>query len=240
MKKTVLILSFLLSINGLIFADYDPGDLLNSIKRSQMITDIFLERWNVLYNSVPIAELEKKPLQEQFYYINRGGYGKYADLYFHAENVYGFPVKTRFNKTYEMDLFRVALSSIVKFEDLIKIGDFNWGFAFAASGFRYGLYKDVNLNNDSSMSGSSNSFTSTDYLYTQVYDDLLVLTNILKPIGYLHTGLLINQQVNPGIDGIPGTGDLEESEDKSYRLFLKTTPRIFSQPNWTFSPPFSS
>lgn len=202
---------------------YDAGDIINSVKRSQSVVSVFLDRWSIMQNSYSFEELSQKSIEERFYYINRGGYSHYIDLFLHGENVPSFPIKTQFGggKAYETTFFRVATSAIFRLQDLIETDYFKWGFAIGLAGFRYGMYTDIKMHHPSTLPDGTTtnlvSFESREYLYSQIYDDLIVLTNIFKPFGYLHLGLLINRQLDPGIDGLIGNYD-----DK-----LKTVNRLF-------------
>ncbi|HCL55917.1 MAG TPA: hypothetical protein DHW82_02785 [Spirochaetia bacterium] len=227
---------------------WDPGDLINAVKRSQVITELFMERWTVMQNSVsmetlaPMSEEVKKGLNidskdknkkekkakdlnipefslaEKFYYINRGGFSKNLDIAFHGEDILGYNVNTPFGR-YDLTLFRVFGSAIVKFEDLIDFGITQWGFAIGAAGYRYGMYKKTELNDSLDTAHEYGKFNVKDYLYTQVFDDLIVFTNIFKGFGYVHTGILMNEQVDPGSDGMVNTADDKQISSKA-RLFF--------------------
>ncbi|PKL12369.1 MAG: hypothetical protein CVV50_04530, partial [Spirochaetae bacterium HGW-Spirochaetae-6] len=102
---TTVLFAFALMIPALgVFAG-DPGDMINAVKRSQSITDLFLTRWSVVDNSKTKKELADLPLQDRFYYISRGSTVEYVDLYFNAEIVNNIPLNTRFGD-YELDMFR--------------------------------------------------------------------------------------------------------------------------------------
>lgn len=220
--KRLLFWVFLFSIFPLWgFSAYDPGDLINAVKRSQVITELFMERWAVTENSLSLEELEALPLQERFYYLNRGGYSKHLDVTFHGETVFGYPVSTPFGQ-YDLDLFRIFGSTIVRFDDLLDAGLFQWGAALSAAGYRYGMKKTVTLHNSGAISDPpTDNFEVSDYLYAQIFDDLIVITNIFKPFGYIHAGLLLNRQVDPGLDGIIDTSDDIEMDSKA-RIFLNS------------------
>lgn len=234
MKKYILILCFLPLIA---FSAGSSGDLLNSIKRSQMISNVFLERWDVVYNSRSISELDHLGLKERFYHVYRGGYAKNIDIFFRYENIQNIPTSTAFGD-YELDLFRITFSSIIQFDDLIDFGaGITWGFAIGAVGYRYGMYAQAEMsNNDASFiptgTDASQSFKTHEYIYSQTYDDLIVLTNILRPFGYLHVGLLLNQQQDPGLDGMLGSAD--DTKTKSYsKIFINSN--LFGSLNFNLS-----
>ena len=183
----------------------------------------FLERWQVMENSFSLSELEEKPLEERFYHVSRGGYARYVDLFFKYELFSGFPVRMRyFNKTYPLDLRRTALSGTVRFDDLIDFGIFRWGFALSSTGYRYGMTADIKLPVNSDLATGTADFKSTDYIYSQVYDDLIVFTQTFKPLGTLHVGLLMSKDVDPGIDGVMGTKDYGEVSKNARRIFINS------------------
>ncbi|PKL12643.1 MAG: hypothetical protein CVV50_04235, partial [Spirochaetae bacterium HGW-Spirochaetae-6] len=107
---------------------------------------------------------------------------------------------------------------------LIDFGITKWGLAVGAAGYRYGMYKNIALSDSGSVNdgvSAGANFEVKDYLYTQVFDDLIVLTNIFEGFGYLHVGMLFNQQIEPGTDGIVGTAD-DVDLSSSARLFFDT------------------
>ncbi len=223
MKKLFYIAFFAFAMvsSSFTFAAYDPGDLINAVKRSQIITELFMERWGVTENSLSLEELEKLPLQERFYYINRGGFSQKIDVNFHGETIFGYPVVTPFGQ-YDLSLFRIFGSAIVRFDNLADFGIFNWGLALSAAGYRYGMKKTITLNNSGGLSDPPvGSFSVSDYLYAQIFDDLVVVSNIFKPFGYLHFGMLFNKQVDPGPDGILDTQDDIRISSKA-RIFINS------------------
>ena len=221
MKKLFYIsfFAFAMVSSSFTFAAYDPGDLINAVKRSQIITELFMERWGVTENSLSLEELEKLPLQERFYYINRGGFSQKIDVNFHGETIFGYPVVTPFGQ-YDLSLFRIFGSAIVRFDNLADFGIFNWGLALSAAGYRYGMKNHYLI-----IVGLSDppvgSFSVSDYLYAQIFDDLVVVSNIFKPFGYLHFGMLFNKQVDPGPDGILDTQDDIRISSKA-RIFINS------------------
>lgn len=219
LTKIILLTALLLTSLNALYAG-DPGDLINAVKRSQSITDLFLSRWSVVDNSKSKKELSDMPLQDRFYYISRGSTVEYVDLYFNAEIINNIPLSTRFGD-YELDMFRAFASTILRFEDMADLGFTKWGFAFSFSGFRYGLKKEINIGGGgSSLPGAGESFTTNEYVYNQMFDDLFVFTNILEDIGYLHTGILLNQQIDPGLDGLIDTPD--DTDTRITRFFLNS------------------
>jgi hypothetical protein len=219
-KLTVLLLTLIPLLQVSALQTYDPGDLVNAIKRGQVLTELYLNRWNIMENSLSIEELKQMNYQEKYYHVSRGGYSKTLDVYFHGEDILKYPINTPFGK-YNLDLFRIFGSTIVRFDELADLGLLKWGFAFSAAGYRYGMVKNTKLNDSSSISGTPalGQQQVTDYLYSQIFDDLLVLTNIFKPFGYIHVGILLNQQIDPGPDGMLNTADDREEKSGS-RVFL--------------------
>jgi len=157
------------------------------------------------------------------YNLVRGYYSNNFDLFFSGESVFGLLVPTPFGNQ-EATLFRVFGSIIVKFDEIYDFGLFKWGFGIGIAGYRYGMYKSIDLNSNSFVNNGGvdeESFSVRDYIYSQIFDDLIVITNIIKPLGYFHFGIVMNKEIFPGIDGIVGTKDDTEITSKS-RLFLDT------------------
>ncbi|OHD07332.1 MAG: hypothetical protein A2Y41_12555 [Spirochaetes bacterium GWB1_36_13] len=199
---------------------YEAGDLINVVKRNQAITDFFLERWKIMKNSLSFSNFEEKTLDEKYYHLARGSLAEYFDFYFRGEIIPNYPVMTPYGRS-DLNLYKFFASTTLKFEDLIQTDYFSWGLALNLSGFRYGMSKEVNLKNDTSGLAETPSvvFDTREYVYNQIFDDLFVLSNIFKPFGTLHTGILFNKELDPGNDGLLNTGD--DIKVNSYsRLFF--------------------
>ena len=213
MKKVFIL--FIFATNWVYSLVYYPGDLLNSVKRTQVITDLFSQKFNNMYSSFyPSNDIERD------YILSRGYSSNTVDISLNGENIYKFPVNTPYGLQ-ELTLFRVFGSTILKFDEITDFGLFKWGIGVGLAGFRYGMYKSINLNSSSVDDGGvdNNNFSVKDYLFSQVFDDLIVITNIFKPFGYIHFGLVMNKEVEPGLDGMLNTDDDVLISSKS-RLYL--------------------
>jgi len=144
----------------------------------------------------------------------RGGYSKNVDLFFRYDYIPKFDVKTVFGDN-QFDMNYITLSGMVKFDDLIKTDFFSWGAGISISGARYGLTKKVELEGP-----NGEKYTTIDMAYNQVYDDLVVFSNIIKPFGDIHIGILFNRDLDIGLDNVIGTSDDKENNFKT--LFLNT------------------
>ena len=188
-KAKIIIISVALIVLNTLIVDisysqkvFEPSDLLNSVRRSETISNLFYSHWS-------------KFLKER----------EVFDVYFRGSTIFGFPVTTENYGVQKLDLFRIFGGFFVR-GDVYDFGTTNdpviWHIAAGVAGYRYGLKKDVTLNNPDSgnlPSGAnvSSSFTVSDYMYEQFYDDMFVMTNTIGEYLYLHLGVIVNESFKP-------------------------------------------
>jgi hypothetical protein len=67
---------------------------------------------------------------------------------------------------------------------------------FTATGFHYGLTRSTDINR-----GNAGDESVTDYKFTQFFDDIFAVSVLYLPYIYVHSGLLIQNQIDPNPDG---------------------------------------
>ncbi|HOJ50218.1 MAG TPA: hypothetical protein PKW55_05345 [Spirochaetota bacterium] len=191
---------------------------LTTEKKSRETNYYFDKKESNEYTEREVTDTEnnnlKKDIRELYYYLNRGSYSKYVDLFLKYDYIPDFDVNTPFGKK-ELDMNYLILSSMVKFDNIIKTDLFSWGLGIGVSGARYGLTRNVELTGP-----NGEKFETIDMVYNQVYDDLVVVSNTFNPIGDIHIGLLFNRDIDVGIDNVIGTSD--DYEKKFKTLFINT------------------
>jgi len=214
---------FIFFFSHTVFADYDPGDLIDSAKRSKSIMEVFLERWEKLYQSPKGEERyqhsyikQDKVLKKDLYQnLEKGEFVQCVDLYFNQETILDFSVRTPFGVS-NMNLRKRYGVFIFQFLD-IEEPDLH--FVFSLSGARYGLYKEFDLSGSSQIEdGFPDNSSMTDTFFTQIYDDLVLFSVYSKPWFVVHAGIFINEEVDP-VNGIIGDGNDINRKLKSRFMF---------------------
>lgn len=72
---------------------------------------------------------------------------------------------------------------------------------FTMTGFHYGLTRKTEVDR-----GNAGSDSVTDYKYTQFFDDMFALSVLYLPYLYVHSGIIINNQIDPNDDGTMSYG----------------------------------
>ena len=226
---------------------YESSTLHNSIKRSETVQDIFIERWD-------------KIIQESLYF----------DLYGRINWVNGFKVNTQNQgsgeiETTDLTLVRTyggisinfpilgsdylqSISDRFDIDDAIeaeiekydkspnkkrkknKKSPRSWQdndliIGLTTAGFHYGLTRQTSV-----YRGDAGKDEVTDYKYTQFFDDIYAVSLLFIPYIYLHCGIVCNNQIVPEDDG---TIDYGSSIFIRKRIFLASS--LFSFLNTTTS-----
>lgn len=238
MKKIFLAITACVSVTfQALAADYEASSLFNSVQRSETVQDLFLERWDSILD------------REQYF-----------DLYGKINWVHGFKVKTveaGQKKSINMRLVRTYGSLTVSYPILggyessdiqkrLSAGSSgknqnkkedeaeqesglwqpkNLQIAFTMTGFHYGLTRKIEIDR-----GQAGTESATDYKFTQFFDDIFAISLIYMPYVYVHTGVIVNNQIEPNDNG---TMSYTNSGKMSTRFFFASNLLSFLNTNFT-------
>ena len=178
LKVTLFIIALLVSI-PIFSIPYEASTLHNSVNRSETVQKIYFERWDdIIENNYNIDFFGKINWVNDFQI-------KTVD----AGNGSRIVVPMRLIRTYGGVSLLYVFSQSDSSENIGLIG-------LTTSGFHYGLTKEIIVDR-----GSLGTTTTTDYKYTQFFDDIYSLTFAYNPYIILHLGTIVNNAIEPNDDG---------------------------------------
>jgi len=177
----LLLIILLFCINAASFAAvYDASTLHNSVKRSSSVKDLFLERWDYIEEN-----------RYCFDFFGTLNWVNNFQIYTTNSQVPSEkkPQSMRLVRTYAGLAFLVPISY-----DSDGAAEFILGFS--TYGYHYGLTKKATIKR-----GEAGSASVTDYKYTQFFDDIYAVSFFWKTYINVHTGVLVNNAIEPNDDG---------------------------------------
>ncbi|MCL2155965.1 MAG: hypothetical protein FWH53_09900 [Leptospirales bacterium] len=164
-------------------ATYDASTLHNSVKRSSSVKDLFLDRWDYIE--------ENRYCLDLFGTINWvNNFQIYTTSRQPGQVGLKKPEGMRLVRTYSGIAFLIPLS----YDTETDTADFLLGFS--TYGYHYGLTKKASIKR-----GSAGKESVTDYKYTQFFDDIFAASFFWKTYINVHTGVLVNNAIEPKDDG---------------------------------------
>jgi hypothetical protein len=202
MKKILIIsaaLAQLFIITPLFSAVYEASTLHNSVSRSETVQDLYIKRWKILQ-------------EENFYF----------DIYGKINWVFGFDVNTINAGTDQIEATDLRLTRTYGSMTLaVPIGghratpeDNDLIVAFTATGFHYGLTKDITIDR-----GPAGTESVSDYKHSQFFDDIYAFSILYRPYLTVHAGLIFNNEYTPEDGGTMDYFDPVESYNKKFFAF---------------------
>ena len=209
MVKTFLII-ILLCISSASFAvTYDASTLHNSVKRSSSVKDLFLDRWTHIEDNRYTFDLFGTlnwVNNFQIFVINRNPNEHVKEK---------IPVDMRLVRTYGGFAY---LHPITYSKKDAENKTANFMLAFSTYGYHYGLTKKATIKR-----GEAGNSSVTDYKFTQFFDDIFAASFFWKTYIHIHSGVLINNAVEPRDDGTLkyfGSSSMERNWFFASNLFL--------------------
>ena len=211
MKLYLPTILFLCISSASFAAAYDASTLYNSVKRSSSVKDIFLERWDYIE--------ENRYSLDLFGTINWvSDFQIYTTSRQPGQAGVKKPTSMRLVRTYGGAAFLIPLS----YDSDTDSPDFLLGFS--TYGYHYGLTKKTTINR-----GAAGSESVTDYKYTQFFDDIFAVSFFWSTYINVHTGVLVNNAIEPNDDG---TMSYFDSSSARSSWFLSSN--LFSFMNFNF------
>jgi len=196
MKTIKITLLLCLLSASLSAAVYEASTLHNAVSRAETVQQLFLDRWDIL--------------KEKNFYIDL--YGKINWIFDFSVNTYnsgsGEYESTDMNlvRTYGSLFLVYPVTEFRKTED-----DSDFLLSFSTTGFHYGLTRDVEIDR-----GDAGSETTTDYKYSQFFDDIYAVSVLWRPYIIIHAGYIFNKEYMPKDDGTMSYSDPASSTKKKF------------------------
>lgn len=220
-------------------AVYEASTLHNAVSRSETVQDLFLRRWDEIFDRELFLDLFGKINYINNFKVNtlNKGTGKKEPVDMTLVRTYGsisfaYPVLTGYSAA-DIALRLIPDSAKIKPDGREEIPPPDQGLwqakrlvaGFTATGFHYGLMRKVEIDR-----GPAGHETSSDYKYSQFFDDLFALTVVYRPWFYVHAGIIVSNQIEPNDDG---TMDYGNSSHMSFRYFTASNFFTFLNMNTT-------
>ncbi len=211
---------------GLAASSYEASTLLNAVKRSETVQDLFLARWDIIQEKELYFDWFGKINWVEDFKVNtvNAGSGLMETVPVTLVRTYGsitinYPIVGGYDGIDIKD--RLTGKGKKKKEDEER-GTGLYGLwnprnlilGFTTTGFHYGLTREVSIDR-----GAAGSETVTDYKFDQFFDDLFALSALYMPYFYVHAGVIVNNQIEQSDDG---TMDYTDATNKSLRFFMAT------------------
>lgn len=181
---------------------YDASTLHNAASRSQTVEQFFFQRWNYITNNYLRFDAYININWVHDFYVNSYNHGTgkteatpmrlirtFSDL------IVLFPLYTPEQSAtpdeFENDNTNASVSSFRKPWD-----NNTFLIGFTACGYHYGLTRTTRVNR-----GYAGRDLVSDYAFSQFFDDIFALTLMFTPYITLHSGVILNQQLEPEQDG---------------------------------------
>lgn len=240
MKKIIatVFLFLLISCTNLFAGTYEASSLFNSVQRSETVLDLFFERWDTILDRQLYLDLYAKINWVNGFSVKSFEAGQKKNIPMTLVRTYGsltvnYPILGGYdNADFEK---RLAAGSSgknqPKKEDETEAESSplwqpkNLQIAFTMTGFHYGLTRSVDINR-----GQAGSTSATDYKFTQFFDDIYALSLVYLPYIYVHSGVIVNNQIEPNANG---TINYSNSSNMTTRWFFASNLLSFLNTNTT-------
>ena len=209
----LFVLAILLCIGTASFAAvYDASNLHNSVKRSSSVKDLFLDRWDYIEEN-----------RYSFDFFGTLNWVNNFQIFVTDRQTHDKkPMDMRLVRTYGGLAFLAPISYSYDEDSDTKTADFMLGFS--TCGYHYGLTKKSTVKR-----GDAGNTSVTDYKYTQFFDDIFAASFFWKTYIHIHTGVLVNNAIEPRDDGTMGY--FKNSSARSNWFF---SSNLFSLMNFNF------
>ena len=210
MKRLQLVILFLCISSVSFAAVYDASTLHNSVKRSTSVKDLFLERWEYIEEN-----------RYCFDFFGTLNWVSNFQIYTTSRQTgQKTPQDMRLVRTYSGLAFLVPLA----YDNEADTETAEFLLGFSTYGYHYGLTKKAAIRR-----GEAGNTSVTDYKYTQFFDDIFAVSFFWKTYINVHTGVIVNNAIEPNDDGTMSYFGL--SSAKSSWFF---SSNLFSVMNFNF------